>query len=158
MGVQMTILDDARHALRQLRTRPLFAALVTATIAVSLGLGTAAFSLFDAILMRPLPYPGSGDLVRLYTFSAQAPDSLHGASLADRDDWQQGLRTLGPLAARATMETRLTRQGPARLVRTAFVTPELLDVLGVQPLLGRTFRHDENVRGRPFIAFPVGRG
>ena len=79
----MTTLDDLRAALRQWTGRPLFALLVTATLGLSLGLATVAFSLFDAILLRPLPYVDSDRLVRVFTFDRDAPQSLHGASLPD---------------------------------------------------------------------------
>jgi putative ABC transport system permease protein len=145
--VSDSALDHLHGALRQWRTRPLFAVLVTATIGLSLGLATTAFTLFDAILLRPLPYTDSDRLVRVYTFAAEAPQSLHGASLLDFEDWQQRVGGLTSMAAWLTQQTHLTGQGPARLVRTTFATPQLFEALGVQPILGRVFRDDENVHG-----------
>lgn len=78
--VGMTTLDDLRATVRQWTGRPLFAVLVTATLGLSLGLATVAFSLFDAILRRPLPCVDSDRLIRVHTFSRHAPQSLHGAS------------------------------------------------------------------------------
>ena len=106
-----------------------------------------AFSLFDAILLRPLPYVDSDRLIRVFTFSRQAPQSLHGASLPDFEDWQQQVQALSPIAAWVSFPTHLTGRGPARMVRTTFATPQLFETLGVRPILGRTFRDDENVHG-----------
>ena len=88
---------DARDSLRSLR--PLFALLVTAMLGLSLGLATVAFSLFDAVLLRPLPYADSDRLVRVFTFNREAPQSLHGASLQDFEDWRRQVQGFSPIAA-----------------------------------------------------------
>jgi putative ABC transport system permease protein len=156
--VDVTATDDVRGALRQLKARPLFALLVTTTLGLSLGLATTAFSLFDAILLRPLPFPESERLVRVQTFSTQAPQSLHGASLPDFEDWERRVRSLAPMAVWVTMQTHLTEEGPARTVRTTFATPRLFEALGVRPILGRTFREDENVHGGDLRKVVLGYG
>jgi hypothetical protein len=104
--VDVTSLHDLRGALRTWKTRPLFAVLVTGTVGVSLGLATAAFSLLDAILLRPLPYVDSDRLIRVYTLSTQVPCLLHGASLPDSVDWRQHVRGLAPMAAWVTSTIR----------------------------------------------------
>ena len=154
----MTTLDDLRAALRQWTGRPLFALLVTATLGLSLGLATVAFSLFDAILLRPLPYFDSDRLIRAFTFSRDAPQSLHGASLPDFEDWQRRVQGLSPIAAWVSMQTHLAGRGPARMVRTTFATPQLFDTLGIRPILGRTFRDDENVHGGDLRKVVLGYG
>ena len=74
----MTTLDDLRAALRQWTGRPLFALLVTAMLGLSLGLATVAFSLFDAVLLRPLPYADSDRLVHVFAFNREAPRTVAG--------------------------------------------------------------------------------
>ena len=154
----MTTLDDLRSALRQWTGRPLFALLVTATLGLSLGLATVAFSLFDAILLRPLPYVDSDRLIRVFTFNRDAPQSLHGASLPDFEDWQRQVQGLSPIAAWVSFPTHLAGRGPARTVRTTFATPQLFGTLGVRPILGRTFRNDENVHGGDIRKVVLGYG
>ena len=147
---------DIRDSLRSLR--PLFALLVTAMLGLSLGLATVAFSLFDAVLLRPLPYVDSGRLVRVFSFNREAPQSLHGASLPDFEDWQRQAQGLSPIAAWVSFPTHLAGRGPARMVRTTFATPHLFDTLGVRPILGRTFRDDENVHGGDLRKVVLGYG
>ena len=147
---------DIRDSLRSLR--PLFALLVTAMLGLSLGLATLAFSLFDAVLLRPLPYVDSGRLVRVFSFNREAPQSLHGASLPDFEDWQRQAQGLSPIAAWVSFPTHLAGRGPARMVRTTFATPHLFDTLGVRPILGRTFRDDENVHGGDLRKVVLGYG
>ena len=147
---------DIRDSVRS--PRPLFALLVTAMLGLSLGLATVAFSLFDAILLRPLPYADSDRLVRVFTFNRDAPESLHGASLPDFEDWQRQVQGLSQIAAWVSMQTHLAGRGPARMVRTAFATPQLFDTLGVRPVLGRTFRDDENVHGGDLRKVVLGYG
>ena len=154
----MTTLDDLRSALRQWTGRPLFALLVTATLGLSLGLATVAFSLFDAILLRPLPYVDSDRLLRVFTFNRDAPQSLHGVSLPDFEDWQRQVQGLSPIAAWVSFPTHLAGRGPARTVRTTFATPQLFGTLGVRPILGRTFRNDENVHGGDIRKVVLGYG
>ncbi len=154
----MTTLDDLRAALRQWTGRPLFALLVTAMLGLSLGLATVAFSLFDAVLLRPLPYADSDRLVRVFTFNREAPQSLHGVSLPDFEDWQRQVQGFSPIAAWASFPTHLAGRGPARMVRTTFATPHLFDTLGVRPILGRTFRNDENVHGGDLRKVVLGYG
>lgn len=153
-----TLLQDLRTALRQWTGRPLFAVLVTATLGLSLGLATVTFSLFDAILLRPLPYVDSDRLVRVFTFSRDAPQSLHGASLPDFEDWQRQVQGLSQIAAWVSMQTYLAGRGPARMVRTTFATPRLFETLGVRPILGRTFRDGENVHGGDLRKVVLGYG
>ena len=147
---------DVRDSVRS--PRPLFALLVTALLGLSLGLATVAFSLFDAILLRPLPYADSDRLVRVFTFNRDAPQSLHGASLPDFEDWQRQVQGLSGIAAWVSMQTHLAGRGPARMVRTAFATPQLFDTLGVRPVLGRAFRDDENVHGGDLRKVVLGYG
>ena len=147
---------DVRDSVRS--PRPLFALLVTAMLGLSLGLATVAFSLFDAVLLRPLPYADSDRLVRVFTFDRDAPQSLHGASLPDFEDWQRQVQGLSGTAAWVSMHTHLAGRGPARMVRTAFATPRLFETLGVRPILGRTFRDDENVHGGDLRKVVLGYG
>ncbi|MYD88093.1 MAG: hypothetical protein F4Y14_19140, partial [Acidobacteria bacterium] len=153
-----TLLQDLRAALRRWTGRPQFALLVTATLGLSLGLATVAFSLFDAILLRPLPYVDSDRLVRVFAFSRDAPQSLHGASLPDFEDWQRQVQGLSQIAAWVSFPTHLAGRGPARMVRTTFATPQLFETLGVRPILGRTFRDDENVHGGDLRKVVLGYG
>ena len=147
---------DIRDSLRS--SRPLFALLVTAMLGLSLGLATVAFSLFDAVLLRPLPYADSDRLVRVFAFNREAPQSLHGVSLPDFEDWQRQVQGFSPIAAWVSFPTHLAGRGPARMVRTTFATPRLFDTLGVRPILGRTFRDDENVHGGDLRKVVLGYG
>src|SRR5688572_13943716 len=68
-----TIKQDVRYAVRQIRRNPGFAAAVTVTLAVGIGGTTAVFSVFQAVLLAPLPYEEAGQLVRLYQHEPDKP-------------------------------------------------------------------------------------
>ena len=103
-------------------------------------------------------YDDSDRLVRVFTFNRDAPQSLHGASLPDFEDWQRQAQGLSGIAAWVSMQTHLAGRGPARMVRTTFATPRLFETLGVRPILGRTFRDDENVHGGDLRKVVLGYG
>ena len=72
----MTMLQDFRYALRTIRQAPGFSLVVTLTIALGVGATTAIFSVVDAVLLRPLPYPAQGSLVKLFFEAETAAASI----------------------------------------------------------------------------------
>src|SRR5262245_25019023 len=87
---------ELRHALRVFTRSPGFAAVAVATLALGIGASTAIFSVVDAVLLRPLPYPEPGRIVRVWE---QAPDG-HGMNFADPnfEDFRTQNRTFATLA------------------------------------------------------------
>lgn len=141
------ILADIRGAWRQLRARPVFTLLVVTTLGLTIGLTTAVFSVFDAVLLRPFPYEDPDRLVRLRTFQGAETANLGDASLYEFEDWQRRARSFRSTAAWVSFRNTITSHGPAQSVEITCATPELFSLLGVTPQIGRTFTARENVLG-----------
>ena len=137
-------LKDLALARRQFFRRPLFAATVVATLAIGIGLNTAVFSAIDAMLLRPLPgVRNPGELVQLYR---SYPGDRFG-SLAVPDIYDLRERTpdvLQGLAGWTFANISMTVGGEPRILMGSLVTANYFDVLGVPPVLGRTFTPDED--------------
>jgi predicted permease len=127
----MTLLQDVRYGLRMLARSPGFTLVAVVSLALGIGVNTAVFSLFNAVLIRQLPVvKGQGRLVWLRAPSSY-PDYL--------DYREQAQSFEGMAAATGTREFSLTRGGEPELVRGEFVTANYFDVLGVGAHAGRGF-------------------
>lgn len=133
---------DFRLALRQLLRRPAFAGVALATLALGIGAPTAMFSVVNAVLLRPLPYPQPDRLVR-FQMSSQSPSgpvSFDGVPASEALEWGGNSRSLADLALfndRAL--TLTTADGPFRLTGVS-ATPNLFALIGVAPEAGVTFQ------------------
>src|SRR5215218_2807872 len=131
----MTLLQDVRYGLRMLARSPGFTLVAVVSLALGIGVNTAVFSLFNAVLLRQLPVvKGQGRLVWLRAPSSY-PDFL--------DYREQAQSFEGVAAATGTREFSLTRGGEPELVRGEFVTANYFDVLGVGAQAGRAFTGSE---------------
>jgi predicted permease len=138
------LLLDLRFALRQLRRRPLFALAAAGTLALGIGAATAVFSVADAVLLRPLPYP---EPERLVVVQALAGGREIGTSEPEYLDFRAETLVFEGLAAVAPTSTLLQSSGRAERVEAAGVTRELFSTLGVAPVLGRVFDESETRPG-----------
>jgi len=139
--------QDVGYSLRVLRRTPGFA--VTAILIVALGIGatTAAFSVTDFVLIRPLPFPRANRLVRLQE-RTRAYSRLE-LSPANYRDWTTGNTVFEGIGAYHPFAGNLNGVGdPVRVTGTS-VTADLLPVLGVQPMLGRLFVKSDDIEGAP---------
>ncbi len=132
-------------AARQFAQHPGFSTIVVLTLALTTGIASTVFSLFDAILLRPLPYPNSQRLVRVLTYKHQIANSSSDASVPDFRDWQKLNRSFTALAAYVSFANNLTGSGQAQVVRTTATSPDLFDLLATRPFLGRTFGRSEDI-------------
>ena len=131
------LLQDVRYGIRGLRRNPGFAAVVVLTLALAIGMNTAVFSLVNAILVRPLPYPDPDRLVWLGNynrfFKAEMVDS------PDYVDWKDQATSFAAMAAYLTRGyTIVTVNGAGHHV-LADVTADFWDISGARPALGRLF-------------------
>ena len=128
--------QDLRYGLRVLRKSPAFALLATLTLALGIGANTAIFSLVYGVLLKPLPYPDSEQIVSI---REQQPDlgRTMAVVMANFRDWHEGTDAFEALAAynRGTFTVR-GREQPFRVVATA-ATEDFLSVFRVVPLAGR---------------------
>jgi len=147
------MLYGLRHAVRSLARAPVLTAAGVLTLALGIGAVTIAFTLVKGILLSPLGYPGSGRLVRLYSELDQLRESPNPrlaaiwnrlpVSYLNTADWRASSRTVA--AVGLYLETTAVLGGGAepREVEAARIEPELLRVLGVDPLIGRPFSDAE---------------
>src|SRR5206468_4076621 len=137
------VMNDLRLALRSLRRSPGFVLVAVVTLGAGIGANTSTFSIPNEVLLRPLPYPDSGQLDRIYRATPQ--NSRGGVSPADYLDVKPQMSGYGEIAAYVFSEMNLSDPGqPAEVANGLRLPANLLSTLGVQPRLGRGFRPDES--------------
>ena len=131
---------DVRFGLRMLLKTPGFTVVAVATLALSIGANTAIFSLVNGVLLRPLPFPDAQRIIYIDGKNPAAGISESKISFLDFTDWSQQTDLFASTAAYWTGTANLGADGaePERVPR-AGVTTGFFSVLGVQPVLGRTF-------------------
>ena len=134
-----TLLQDIRYGLRMLAKSPAFTAIAVITLALGIGANTAIFSAVNGILLKPLPYAESSQLVNLEGVKF-FPGGIEGSIAFSPDIWQK-LRAQAPAIAQMALWHRtqqtLTGQAAPELMTVAQVSSDFFPVLGVQPLAGR---------------------
>ena len=131
-----TIWQDLRFGLRVLRRNPGFTAVAALTLALGIGGTAVVFSLLDAVLLRPLPYPQSERLFRLFPLEGKRKRGVEQASYADFRDWQRQTRTFESLAAYGGDSLNLTGTAEPERVRGFDRHTRFLRDLGSQPRNG----------------------
>jgi len=132
-------LQDVAYGARVLRKNPGFAAAAMITLALGIGANTAIFSLVYGVLLRPLPYAQGGQLVVLHQNAAKAHINDLAFSVKEIADYRDQSHTLQAVVEHHSMNFLLMSKDSAERVETAVVSANFFDVLGVRPLLGRTF-------------------
>ena len=143
------MLNDIRFALRQLVNNPAFSAIAILTLALGIGANTAIFSIVNAVLLRPLPYPDANRIMVLNESSGPGQD--YAVALPDYFDWQKDNTVFEHLAA-THKESRNLSGIPGRdpeRVSGASVTRNFFSVIGLSPEIGRAFSEDEDKAGAP---------
>ena len=143
---------DVRFAVRGLRKSPGFTAVALATIALGIGANTAIFSVVDAVLLRPLPFPEPGRLVRVYQTLPSQGVFGNGVSYLNYADWASRQRSFSGLAAIRRHDYTLTERGEPVLVVAGTVTSNVFAVLGAKPILGRSLVPSDDAPGAPPVA------
>jgi len=144
-----TLWQDLRFALRMLRKSPAFTAVAVLTLALGIGANTAIFSVVNAVLVRPLPYPNPGQLVFVPEAKPEAGISGLGMSYPTFTELRDGNRVFSAIAGLGGHALVLTGYGEPSEVSTVVVTSEFFSVLAAEPLLGRVFIPEDGQRGLP---------
>lgn len=147
-----TLKADIRFALRTLAKNPVFTAVAVLTLALGIGMNSAIFSVVNAVLLKPLPYPHPEQLLRVWQVDTANGEERRGTvSAVNLDDWRARQRVFSDIAgyfyAEGMSGTDLLGVGEPTRVSTAFISPGFWKTLGVSPQLGRVQRDDEMVRG-----------
>jgi len=141
-----TMAQDIRYALRQLRKSPAFTFVALLTLALGIGATTALFSVMDAVMLKPLPFPTAERLVRLESVIA-ATNRGSSASYLDFVDLRARNHVLDGMAAFHTDDFTLIGPHDPEHLPGAVVSAQLFSLLGVTPTLGRSFRIEEDEPG-----------
>ena len=147
IGAWDSTVSDLRYAGRQIRRRPMFAATAIATLALGLGVTTVMVAIVDAVLIRPLPLTDAERLYSLYEVNSRANIGRTRATALNFLDWKAQSRAFSDMAGHIGTGFTFTGRGDADFVLGQLVTPNLFDVLGVQPIIGRGFREEETEAG-----------
>jgi putative ABC transport system permease protein len=140
---------DIRHALRMLVRRPGFTLVVTLTLALGIGVNAALFSVIHAVLLKPLPF---GKPERLVSIGETNPGwSTTLVSSSAFAEWRQRTTGFERMALAVWWDVNLETGPEPQAVRSSSVTREYFEMLGIQPMLGRTFLPSEHARGGPKV-------
>jgi putative ABC transport system permease protein len=138
------LLQDLRYGIRTLAKNPGFTIAAVLTLALGIGANTAIFSVVDAVLLRPLPYPESDRLFTIYQTLPQDPAQNTGVSYPNYLDWVQQNQVFESISAVRGNSLALSGQGEPTYIETGSVTSNYFDVLRVKPLLGRTLQSSDD--------------
>lgn len=143
-----SILQDLRYGLRRLRRERAFAAAAVLTLGLVIGVNGAIFSVVEAVLLRPLPFPEPDRLVEIY---GTTKDSNRAEiSVADLEELASA-RSLASIAAEQVQSVNLTGvEEPGRLIG-GFVASSYFEILGVTPALGRSISSEDEKPGGPSV-------
>src|SRR5580704_4457564 len=143
------LFQDLRFSIRQLRKSPGFALTTILTLALGIGATTGIFSLVNAVLLRPLPFPEPDRLMSLQHESHRtgvvAPQSL---SYPDFFDWRSQNHSFAAMASYRDETSTLTNAGTAQVLQGEIVSSDFFRVLGTHPALGRDFLPAEEKAGK----------
>jgi putative ABC transport system permease protein len=143
------LIQDIRYGLRMLAKNPGFTAVVVLTLALGIGANTAIFSVVDAVLLRPLPYPQSDHLAKIWGNFAGIglPDNQNSISAPEFKDLESLNKSFTGIAAISGASANLGVGGTPQRVQAAVVSPSLFRILGAKAALGRTFLPEEGEAG-----------
>src|SRR5205085_8677616 len=126
---------------RMLRKNPGFTSVAVFTLALGIGANTAIFSIVNSVLLKPLPYENPGQIVGVW--EAPKPGQRNSVSPGAFIDWRERADVFDALSVVEETERNLIGEGNPEQIKGVALSANGLDLLGVRPLLGRTFAPDE---------------
>ena len=147
----LSVFQELRFAGRALAKRRGYAAVAAFTLTLGIGANVAIFSVVNAVLLRPLPYPESDRIIsiRHHAPGINLPELQSSPGLADL--YRESSRTLTHVAGYELRQANLTGSGRPERVRTLAATPEFFDALAVRPALGRAFAQSDAQQNSPVV-------
>ena len=143
----MTSLQDLHYAIRALRKSPGFTAIAALTLALGVGATTAIFSVVNAVMLRPLPFPEPDRLVRIWESNVERGWPTFAVSHPNFLDWRAQAASFESLAAVNNAGFTWTSNGEAQIIIGQSVTATFLPTLRITPALGRNFLDEEDRPG-----------
>jgi putative ABC transport system permease protein len=141
-------IQDLRYGIRMMAKRPGFTLVAALTLALGIGANTAIFSAVNAVLLKPLPFPESQQLVDL---SETYPNGFGSVSVPNFEDWKNQNTVFAGMSAYAFTSFNLEGGDTPQRIPGINVSANYFDVLGVKPALGRAFLPGEDVAGREHV-------
>jgi predicted permease len=143
---------DVKFAFRQLKKSPGFTSAAFFTIALGIGGNSAVFSLFDAVLLHPLPYRDPGKLMLVTEVEPnQGKDDEFGVAIQEARDYENNAHTFARMGTFESSGYNLTDNDEPLRVNAARVSDSVFPLLGVSPLMGRTFTPEEDRDGNDHV-------
>jgi putative ABC transport system permease protein len=143
-----TIWQDLRFGVRMLLKKPGFTLIAVITLALGIGANTAIFSVVNAVLLRPLPYPAPEQLVVVQEMDVARGAADIGAPMPDYREWEKRNRSFSHIAAYSTNSYNISGTDEPERVAGAAVTTDFFPLLGINPAQGRGFVSEEGVYGK----------
>ena len=146
-----TILQDVKYAIRNLRRARGFATVVILTLALGIGANTAIFSIVNQVVLRPLAYPDSQDLVRITSALRTLDAEDTGVASQELLDYQALTDVFAGVAGLYPVNANVTGGNEPERVEVMLVSPNYFSILKGEPELGRVFGPDDNAPGIPEV-------
>lgn len=147
-----TFIKDIRYGIRGLLKRPSISIIAILTLAIGIGANSAIFSVINALLLKPLPFP---ELERVVAIWDKMPSRgvLHNeTTMANYFDWRTQNQSFEQLALYRWWSTNLSGVEPPERIQGFLVTANFLDAIGMKPIMGRNFSEEENQPGKDAVA------
>src|ERR1044071_7585209 len=149
-----TLLQDVRYALRTMRRKPGFTAIVVLALAIGIGANTAIFSVVNAVLLQALPYKDPNRLAMIWETNPtiQVGFDLLPVSSANFVDWRDQNKSFESVSIIDNARATLTGSNTPERVAAANVSSSFFEVMRVEPVLGRVFNQEEDNPGNNHVA------
>jgi putative ABC transport system permease protein len=147
-----TLIQDVRFALRSLVRQPAFALTTIATLALGVGAATAIFSVYNAIILRPLPFERPEQVVAVTSYWTESGRRSLNVSAPDFHDWKAESRSFAGLARYSGTETSVVVAGAAEYAAAFAVTSGFFEALGLRAAAGRCLTDEDHRPGSPLAA------
>src|SRR5438105_353321 len=141
LSVFETLFADVRFATRSLLKTPGFVLIVVFSLALGVAANSTIFSVMNALLYRPLPYPSPERLVAIWQTVPGHPEFQNAPPIAENVDWNQQNKAFESIALISQNDTAsVAGAGDPRPLHVQYVTPNLFDLLGAKAVVGRVFQ------------------
>lgn len=147
-----TIARDVRYAVRMLLRNPGFTTIALLTFAVGIGVNTAVFSVFNGVLLRPLPYPDPDRITMMWVDNRPQAIKEDIGSYPNYRDWREQAGSFEQVAAFTPSNFTMTGSDDPERIPGAQTTASFFDVVGLQPMLGRLYTEANETPGSDAVA------
>ncbi|HEV2690755.1 MAG TPA: ABC transporter permease, partial [Bryobacteraceae bacterium] len=144
LGSSEILWQDIRYAVRTMRRNPAFTSVAVFALALGIGANTAIFSVVDAVVLKPLPYPDPGRLTLLWGNVKRAKIERRGASYPDFVDWRTQSKSFEDMAGYSGVSFTMTGGDEPERMNGEYVSASYFPLLRVSPVIGRTFLASED--------------